>query len=180
MPKKQLRKYLFPIIIMVLAVLPTVAQNARVAEIRKMYAEAKETIKNQEQTPSAFYCFETEVKSQYILNGSGRTDDVTHYYFLQGEFDETLGQPVYVPFFISRKFNVAAHDFYQEFLFDDKGSLVFFFQKQDTTDETRYYWGPEGLAHEAVKGERGMDEVFACRLAYDLKEAFNRLINREY
>jgi len=36
------------------------------------------------------------------------------------------------------------------------------------------------VCHEAVKGERQMDDVFANRLANDLKDAFDKLMNREY
>ena len=47
-------------------------------------------------------------------------------------------------------------------------------------DETRYYWGAGGFFHEMVKGEKQMDEVFAARLSNDLKDAFDKLMNREF
>ena len=151
------------------------AQNAQVAKIRKMYAQAKETMaqkKKAELPPD-----ETVVTSNYMAAGAGPIKDVTHYFY-SGDFDETLGNQYYTPYFITRKYNVGAREYYEEFLFD-KGSLVFYFNKSQN-DETRYYWAPGGFFHQNVKGQKMMDEVFAARLANDLLEAFNRLMNREF
>ena len=151
------------------------AQNTRLAEIRKMYAEAKETMankKNSELPPD-----ETVVTSNYMAPGTGPVKDVTHYYYT-GEFDENLGIVYHTPYFISRKYNVGAREYYEEFLFD-KGNLVFYFNKSQN-DETRYYWGPNNFFHELIKGEKQMDEVLASRLAQELKNAFNYLMNREF
>ena len=151
------------------------AQNAQVANIRKMYAEAKEIIANKKkaEVPPD----ETVVTSNYMAPGAGPIKDVTHYFY-SGEYDENLRNVYYTPYFITRSYNVGARDFYEEFLFD-KGSLVFYFSKSQN-DETRYYFGAGGFFHEVVKGEKQMDEVFASRLANDLVEAFHRLMNREY
>lgn len=151
------------------------AQNAQVAKIRKMYAQAKETMaqkKAAELPPD-----ETVVTSNYMAAGAGPVKDVTHYFYT-GDFDENLGNQYYTPYFITRKYNVGAREYYEEFLFD-KGSLVFYFNKGQN-DETRYYWGPDSFFHQVVKGQKMMDEVFAVRLANDLMEAFNRLMNREF
>jgi len=151
------------------------AQNAQVASIRKLYAEVKQEMENRKKAelpPN-----ETVVTSNYMAPGGGPTKDVTHYYY-NGEFDENLGNVFYTPCFITRKYNVGARNYYEEFLFD-KGSLVFFFCKSQN-DETRYYWGANGFLHEVIKGQRQMDEVFAARLAGDLKAAFDKLMNREY
>ena len=151
------------------------AQNAQVAKIRKMYAQAKETMaqkKKAELPPD-----ETVVTSNYMAAGAGPIKDVTHYYY-QGEFDEQAETVVYTPYFITRKYNVGARDYYEEFLFE-KGGLVLYFCKSEK-DETRYYWGPNGFFHELIKGQRLMDDAFATRLACDLKEAFDKLMNRNY
>ena len=165
------------VIMMMLFVLGTgaQAQNAQVTKIRKMYAEAKEMMANKKKAELPLD--ETVVTSNYMAPGAGPVKDVTQYYY-SGEFDETLGNVYYTPYFIIHKYNGGARDYYEEFLFD-KGSLVFYFSKCQN-DETRYYWGEEGVCHEAVKGERQMDDVFANRLANDLKDAFDKLMNREY
>ena len=151
------------------------AQNVQVAQIRKLYAQAKETMaqkKKAELPPD-----ETVVTSNYMAAGAGPIKDVTHYFY-SGNFDENLGNQYYTPYFITRKYNVGAREYYEEFLFD-KGSLVFYFNKSQN-DETRYYWGSGGFFHQDVKGQKMMDEVFATRLANDLMEAFHRLMNREF
>ena len=124
-----------------------------------------------------------EVISHYVIPGCGPTEEVIHYYFTLDEDPET---ETYVNrlYLITRSYNVAARKFYQEFLFDKQGTaLLFFFQSNDaldgTTDETRYYYGKNGI-RQSVKGSAPMDEVFAARLADDLKTAFNLLQNRDY
>ena len=151
------------------------AQNAQVADIRKKYAHAKEIMANKKraEVPPD----ETVVTSNYMAPGGGPTKDVTHYYY-NGEFDENLGNVFYTPYFITRKYNVGAREYYEEFLFD-KGDLIFYFSKSEN-DETRYYWGPNNFFHEVIKGQKLMDEVFATRLAQELTSAFNNLMNREF
>lgn len=170
-----MKKIVLSIILCLCALGSVQAQNAQVANIRKMYAEAKEIIANKKkaEVPPD----ETVVTSNYMAPGVGPIKDVTHYFY-SGEYDENLRNVYYTPYFITRSYNVGARDFYEEFLFD-KGSLVFYFSKSQN-DETRYYFGAGGFFHEVIKGEKQMDEVFASRLANDLVEAFHRLMNREY
>ena len=169
-----MRKIVLFILLFVLA--GTVqAQNAQVSKIRKMYADAKEVMANKKKAEVPLD--ETVVTSNYMAPGAGPVKDVTHYFY-SGEFDENLGNVYYTPYFMTRKYNVGAREYYEEFLYD-KGSLVFYFCKSQN-DETRYYWGAGGFFHEDVKGQKMMDEVFASRLANDLKDAFDKLMNREY
>ena len=170
-----MKKIVLSIILCLCALGSVQAQNAQVANIRKMYAEAKEIMANKKkaEVPPD----ETVVTSNYMAPGAGPIKDVTHYFY-SGEYDENLRNVYYTPYFITRSYNVGARDFYEEFLFD-KGSLVFYFSKSQN-DETRYYFGAGGFFHEVIKGEKQMDEVFASRLANDLVEAFHRLMNREY
>ncbi len=170
-----MKKIVLSIILCLCALGSVQAQNAQVANIRKMYAEAKEIIANKKkaEVPPD----ETVVTSNYMAPGAGPIKDVTHYFY-SGEYDENLRNVYYTPYFITRSYNVGARDYYEEFLFD-KGSLVFYFSKSQN-DETRYYFGAGGFFHEVIKGEKQMDEIFASRLANDLVEAFHRLMNREY
>ena len=151
------------------------AQNEQVAKIRKLYTEVKQKTENRKKAelpPN-----ETVVTSNYMAPGAGPTKDVTHYFY-DSDYDGETSTYIYTPYFITRKYNVGAVDFYEEFLFD-KGGLVFYFSKSGD-NETRYYWGPNGFLHEVIKGQRQMDEVFAARLAGDLKAAFDKLMNRDY
>ena len=122
-----------------------------------------------------------EVISHHVIPGGGPTEEVIHYYFTLDEDPET-GTYVNRLYLITRSYNVAARKFYQEFLFEKQEStLLFFFHRNDaqdgTTDETRYYYGKNGV-HKSVKGTAELDEVFAHRLADDLKTAFDHLMNK--
>lgn len=171
---KKMKKLLLSAVLLMMAMVVQ-AQNAQLSDIRKKYAEAKEMMANKKKAdlpPD-----ETVVTSNYMAPGAGPIKDVTHYYYT-GEYDENLDNVYYTPYFITRKYNVGAREYYEEFLFD-KDNLVFYFSKSQN-DETRYYWGPNGFFHEMIKGQKQMDEVFAARLANDLTEAFHKLMNREY
>ena len=171
-----MKKFVFISMLLCLCALNSVqAQDAQVAKIRQMYAEAKSRMADKKKAKVPLD--ETVVTSNYMAPGGGPVKDVTHYFY-SGEFDEDLGNVFYTPYFITRSYNVGAREFYEEFLFD-KGSLVFYFSKSQN-DETRYYWGAGGFFHEVIKGQKQMDEVFASRLSHDLVEAFNRLMNREF
>ena len=156
--------------------------KARVAEIRKMYAAAKDLVEKNGKgnTPRS----DTEIVSQYVVPGTGPTKEVIHYYY-ELQTDEDLGVPFYQSYLITRKYNVAAREFYQEFLYDKKShELVFAFLQEKlpngSANETRYYWGESGMVHEAVKGERLMDEVFTLRKGRELVDALNMLMNQDY
>ena len=156
--------------------------KARVAEIRKMYAAAKDLVEKNGKgnTPRS----DTEIVSQYVVPGTGPTKEVIHYYY-ELQTDEDLGIPFYQSYLITRKYNVAAREFYQEFLYDKKShELVFAFLQEKlpngSANETRYYWGESGMVHETVKGERLMDEVFTLRKGRELVDALNMLMNQDY
>ena len=174
-------------IILSLIALFMFAQNVTDAEISAIsaaYRNAKEQVEltshAQEQNVPRN---DMEIVSHYVIPGCGPTDETIHYYFTFNEDLET-GECFYHPYFITRSYNVAARKFYQEFLFDmQEAQLLFFYQHNDaidgTTDETRYYYGKNGTS-QTIKGAIEMDEVFAARLADDLKTAFNHIMNRNY
>ena len=86
--------------------------------------------------------------------------------------------PFHRPFFITRKFNVAAREFYQEFLYDHGGDLKFFFEK-GPEGETRYYFCRDDV-YDVIKGTMSMDCGFASRLSMELTSAFNIIRNRHW
>ena len=154
-------------------------EKTQVANIRDLYAKAKQQIEDakrlvKEGEPGN----ELTINNYYQVPGCGPNNEVISIYY-NGTYSEEASTVVYIPYFISRKFNYAVRNYYQEILFDQKGDLVFFFEKMEN-DETRYYWSTDKLIHEIIKGDRTTDEVFAARLASDLKEAFNKIMNRNY
>ena len=159
-----------------LLVLSTAAQaqsDARVTEIRKLYAEVKQAIELKIQDGSPHD--DMVVSLDYMAPGAGPIKDITHYYY-DGEYDEEARTVVYRPNFITRKYNVGAMEFYEEFLFDD-GSLVFYFCKQED-NETRYYWGLSGYLREDIKGERLSSPNSAASDANLMKDVFQTMIGR--
>ncbi len=154
--------------------------QADVAKIRKAYAAAKadadKALKGTD--PGIGYMVMTNT---HVAPAIGPQKE-TLQYFYRCKYDETVGMYYYKPFLITRKYNVAARDFYEEFLYiDSDEGLNFFFMKNGENETRYYYWGWNGGgSHEVVKGEPLMDNVFALRLATDLNEAFTRLMNRDY
>ncbi len=152
----------------------TALKKKYIADIRTAYAEAKAQMghANGEESPRN----DTEIVGMYIYPGTGPTRDVTHYYYT-GDWDEDCSNYIYTPYFISRSYNVAATKYYEEFLYNQQESLIFYYQKSGDR-EVRFYWGPNGFFHDDIKGEPLTDMVSACRLSEDLIEAFNHLMNR--
>lgn len=177
----------FIVLLMAPTAMPLRAQEmtkAEMAAIRAAYSAAKERVElnshaQEQNVPRS----DMEIVSHYVIPGCGPTEEVIHYYFTLDE-DPVLGTPYYKLYFISTTYNVAARKFYQEFLFGEDGSdLLFFFQSNDAldggTDETRYYYGKNGI-HKSISGTAELDEVFAARKADELKTAFTLLLNKDY
>ncbi len=162
------------------------AQNADVSKIRKLYSDAKTIIeKGDPELPPEMSVNKTTVTSRYMAPGSGIINDVINYYYFLPDDDET-DNPSYRLYFITRNSNDGYYDYCEEFLFDNN-SLVFYYckrteqQGERKSSVTRYYYQPEkGLIHTIASDGPIMDDVFAMRLADDLKEAFNKLLNRDY
>lgn len=170
------------IVMMLLLCLTTYGQNqqAEIAKIRKAYATAKADAEKARKGEDPMLGH-MEMTNQHIEPGIGPQKETLHYYYRRTE-DMTTGMFYYKPFLITRKYDIAAQDFYEEFLYIDSNEGLNFFFKKGGENETRYYfwnWNGGG-SHKAVKGELLMDEVFALRLATDLSEAFSRLMNRDY
>ena len=153
-----------------------------IAGIRAAYNAAKEQMeRNSHAQEQNVPRSDMEISSHYVIPGSGPTEDVIHYYFTLDEDPET-GLYIYKPYLITRSFNIAARKFYQEFLFDKETTLLFFFQSNDAFEgdiaETRVYFGKHGV-HKSVKGDATLDEDFCVKSAYELKNAFNLLMNSD-
>ena len=186
-------KTIFALCALLLAAIPAGAQTSaaaknRVAEIRKLYEDAQARIAFADTMKTdGLPRNDMVVTGDYMVAGAGPCTDVTHYYF-DGDFDEEASQEIFKPYFITHRYNVAATKFYQEFLFDDKGDLVFYYEKETSeNNETRFYFGSqeqgaddEGLIHEITKGTRTIEPSFAIRYGDELLNAFNYLMNREF
>ena len=170
------------IALLFLLCLTTTGQNkqAEVAKIRKAYATAKADA-DKAQKGSDPRLGRMVITNSHVEPSIGPQKETIHYFYRRAE-DQTTGMFYYKPFLITRKYDIAAQDFYEEFLYIDSDEGLNIFFKKGGENETRYYfwnWNGGG-SHEVVKGNPLMDTVFAMRLANDLKEAFSRLMNRDY
>ncbi|MBO4613291.1 MAG: hypothetical protein J5671_09035 [Bacteroidaceae bacterium] len=164
-------------------------KKAALDHIRKLYAAAQPKTPEQREAeglPDDLPPDETVVTSHYMTPGNGPVKEEMHFYY-SCDFPEE-GWDAYCQLrFIIRKTSGGAFSNYEEFLFDE-GELVFCYLRQTENgkeskqvDETRYYFTKEdGLIHEIIKGGPVMDDVFARRLAKDLKEGFDKLVNSPY
>ena len=144
--------------IMIMSAMAVQAQTSpmakkEMADIRKQYAEAKREA------------------------GTGPTKEVITYYH-RVAYDEGAEMSFHRPFFITRKFNVAAREFYQEFLYDKAGNLKFFFEK-NPDGETRFYYCSDDV-YDIINGAMSMDCAFANRLSSELMDAFYIIRNRNW
>lgn len=162
----------------------TPAAKARVTEIRQMYAKAKAKIEQNEQSERLLIPREDMLITTFCnMPGTGPKREDIHYYFLnQADGEEMI--VYFQPYFITRKYNVAAREFYEEYLYDhERRQLVFAFLRGIDIDdgkpwEVRYYWGESGLVHESGKvSEAPANDVVAK--SRDLVDAFGFLMNQD-
>ena len=158
--------------------------KAQVEDIRRMYAEAKHLVAHSEEPDQDWY-EDMEIHRRQMCSGVGMVYETQRYFYLS-DFDDERGYEVASLHFITRRYNSAARQYYEEYLFDpESGQLVFAFLQGDNAftgekDETRYYWHNGKLIHQQTKGEPLLDDMLTQRTASDLLAAFNILLNRVY
>ena len=132
-----------------------------VKSVRAAYAAAKEKIKQNNGEDGAPRN-DVTATLHCMVPATGPRTEVFHCYF---ELDTDEDGAHYLPYFITRKYNVAARNFYEEYLFDPvPGRLLFAFIQSDTFDggknEERYYYDDCGkLAAANIKGERTIEDM---------------------
>ena len=110
--------------------LTTAGQNkqAEVAKIRKAYATAKADAEKAQKGSDPLLGHMVMTNS-HMEPGAGPQKETLQYYYRRTE-DQTTGMYRYKLFLITRKYNIGAQDFYEEFLFiDSDDGLNFFFKK---------------------------------------------------
>ncbi|MBR3619336.1 MAG: hypothetical protein IKN44_06250, partial [Bacteroidaceae bacterium] len=92
--------------------------KARVAEVRKLYAEAKERMayNDQDEYPAKS---NMETTYYYMAPGAGPIKHYVKYYLSTKETDE--GEILsYTSYFVSDSYNSGARKIYEEYLFDEE------------------------------------------------------------
>lgn len=156
-----MRKILFLTFAFVLVLCASAqAQNDSevIKAVRVAYAAAKEKIKQDGEDAQSRG--DAVVTMHYNVPATGPRTTVAHCFF---DLDTDEDGAHYYPYFITLKYNVAAREYYEEYLFSpESGKLCFAFIQQDTyggtKNEERYYYDDLGkLASANVKGERTVD-----------------------
>ena len=180
-----MKKFLFTTTILVLALgAAASAQNDTdvVKEVRAAYAAAKEKIQ-QRQEETGEPRNDAVVTLHYNVPATGPRTTVAHCYF---DLDTDEDGAHYYPYFITLKYNVAAREFYEEYLFHpESGRLQFVFIQQDTYEgtknEERYYYDDLGkLASVNIKGERTIADAALVSYAEDLRAIIPRFLDFSY
>lgn len=146
-----------------------------VKEIRQRYAEAHQAIAQMDE--NGVHNQVTLVVQRNMPASGLRTVTLTCYFEeYQDEDEEMAGNMDYLPFFLTSRSNLAVWVDYEEYLFDPmSGNPIFIFLQRDTEDggkdETRYYFGPDGLISENIKGERVMSSGAAYQAAIHLRDS---------
>lgn len=137
---------------MMACVLTVSAQDA-VSAIRKHYTETQEMVKQYAEwekegewtMPCPMY-YEVNIKQN--LPGTGYHKEWIRLYFYEKEnYEGQPGEPMLFRniHFVTAKYNYAAREFYDEYLFDEKGNLEFIFARNADIDdfkggEYRFYF----------------------------------------
>lgn len=135
----------------------TYAQDA-VESIRKEYAALKADIAEmmrEEGRPSEYY----QVLVRQNLPGTGPHFEDTRMYW--GERDDDEIYPTHYLHMVTTKYNFAAREFYEEYLYDEKGRIHFIYAQTPDADEDiatmhefRFYFNAGKLVKVLVKSRK--------------------------
>ena len=155
--------------------------KSEVNNIRAAYAKAKKEIA-QNDAGTTRERSDMVVTSHYMVPSCGLCTETIHYYYTL-KIDELTTQPYYLIYFITRKYNVAARQFYEEYLYEGEGpTLKFAFRQYDEIDgnkaEERFYFNYYGLIWKLAKNNIDpADEKVMQRESSRLESALNSLLN---
>ena len=153
-----------------------------VKSVRAAYAAAKEKINLTTQEDGAPRN-DMVATIRCMVPATGPRTEVFHCYF-DLETDENGAH--YLPYFITRKYNVAAREFYEEYLYDPvEGRLRFVLLQGDTFEggknTERYYYDDEGmLSGTGTNGKRTLDDEIILENAEHFRELIPKLLDFSY
>ena len=117
------------------------AQNT-VESIRKEYQDVQKWIAEMEDFESETYPAYYDLHVKQNLPGTGLHEENICLYFTEEEPDyeaeEVYTSPTNHLRFVKAKYNFAAREFYEEYLYDDKGQVMFIFAITVDVDEHPY------------------------------------------
>lgn len=157
------------------------AQNT-IASIRKAYQEQKEVIAMMsddfpsEGIPPEYF----HLRVLQNLPGTGGHFENVHFYYGEEEHDQDEDYnpyPDHYLTFVSSKYNFAAREFYEEYLYDKNGQVMFIYARNPDVDfpkihELRLYFDGERLLRLNVKEAETVSFDDEHIKAADFKEVY--------
>ncbi len=151
-------KRTFIAIIMLAGWMQTACAQHTIESIRKAYQENWEVINMMSDNfpsdgiPPEYY----HVHVAQNLPGTGGHQENVRYYYGELESDEDVIYPPHYLKFVTSKYNFAAREFYEEYLYDNKGHLIFVYARTPDVDfpkmhEIRLYYDGKKLLRLQVK-----------------------------
>lgn len=183
-PDTMNKRFFFAALLLLFIGASVQAQNNAdvVKSVRAAYNAAKEKIKLT-QSEGGAPRNDAVVTMHYNVPGTGPRTTVAHCYF---ELDDDEYGAHYYPYFITLKYNIAAREFYEEYLFHpESGRLLFAFIQSDTYEgtknEERYYYDDLGkLASANIKGERTIEDAALVGRAEDYRAFIPKYLDFPY
>ncbi|MDO4993736.1 MAG: hypothetical protein Q4E32_01890 [Bacteroidales bacterium] len=166
------------------------APEGLMKEIRAKYAEAWQMVNEQlrdNETPNKNYMTAT---LRYVIPGCGQTNETLCYYYMLDDDNES-GEMAYCLYLVTRKYNVAARQFYEEYLYDHKSSkALFVYKKYDSyvgdgtkPAEERYYLDNEQVVWRTVSENAESDSDTDARVqkeCYAQRMGFTYIVNHSF
>lgn len=166
------------------------APEGLMKEIRAKYAEAWQKANEQLQddvTPNKNYMTAT---LHYVVPACGQTTETLCYYYIL-DSDNESGEMAYELYLVTRKYNIAARQFYEEYLFDPAtGKALFVYKKYDSyigdgtkPAEERYYLENEQVVWRTVSDNAEINNESDARvqkMCYSMRMGFTHVINHSF
>lgn len=165
------------------------APEGIIKDIRAQYAEAQAMAQQQLTTDDWNQQSFTSATVHYMLPGCGPTTETIHYFYLLDDDVDEEGE--WTPksnelYFVTRKYNIAARQFYEEYLFDRSTQHpLFVFYTYDTYDsdvkaEERYYFHDGQVVWQTVNGQAEPNEQAMLHQCDCLLTAFKLQVNHSF
>ena len=166
------------------------APEGMMNDIRAKYAEAWEMVKQQLQddiTPNKNYMTAT---LHYVIPACGQTTETLSYYYLLDDNNES-GEMAYNLYLVTRKYNVAVRNFYEEYLYDtNTAHCLFVYKKYDIyagdgieSAEERYYMHDGQIIWKTLSENAQVDEEEETRVkkaCYSIMQGFAYVVNHSF
>lgn len=167
-----MKKRIFVLLSFVICLQAGWAQNT-VESIRQRYMEMKEYIAQNQGSDTydgAFFGEYYHLQARQWLPATGGHLEDTYLYWGEAESDDTvIYKPHYVKF-VTKKFNYAAREYYQEYLYDPDGNVAFIYAYDPMTQlegddddmqyEFRFYLNKGRLIKAIIKRKNWQEQDF--------------------